>query len=425
MVFFKMGTIFLSRIIFLTCLMSNLLVFHIITIILKSKIYVMVKFNTLIAAFLLLVNISISAQEQGFQFKMVKEINTSPVKNQQRTGTCWSFATTSFVETELVRMGKPVFDISEMFFVRHAYASKARNYVRYQGNNNFGQGGQAHDVMDVIKTYGMVTEQEYSGLNYGTDVHAHSELAAVLNAYLDAVVKNPNKALTTAWYPAYNSILDNYLGVAPDAKKSTLANVGFNPDDYVEITSYSHHPFYFQFVLEIPDNWSHSLYYNVPLDDLIKTIKNALMNGYSVCWDGDVSEKSFAWSKGVAVLPVEKVEEIAGSDKDRWVGMTDKERKAKLTSFEAPVPEIMVDQSKRQFTFDNYTSSDDHLMHLTGLATDQNGTTYFYTKNSWGTDGVYNGYLYMSEPFVRMKTIAILVHKKALPEEVAKKLGIK
>lgn len=374
---------------------------------------------------LLVASHPVLSQEQGFQFKMVKEVTASPVKNQQRTGTCWSFATTSFIETELLRMGKPLFDISEMFFVRHAYTNKAQDYVRYQGSNNFGQGGQAHDVMDVLRTKGMVTEQEYAGLNYGSDVHAHGELEAVLKATLDAVVENPNRKLTTAWLSAYNSILDAYLGKAPDSKASALANVGFNPDDYIEITSFNHHPFYTQFILEIPDNWAHRTYYNVPLDEMVKIIKNALMNGYSVCWDGDVSEKSFAYSKGVAVLPQDKVEEMAGSDKERWIGLSEKDRKAKLFSFENPVPEVAVDQNNRQANFDNLTSTDDHLMHITGLATDQNGTTYFYTKNSWGSDGVHNGYLYMSEPFIRMKTIAIMIHKNALPKETAKTLGIK
>ncbi len=383
------------------------------------------KIGSLLFVVLLIATTTINAQDQGFQFKMVKEVTASPVKNQQRTGTCWSFATTSYIETELLRMGKPLFDISEMFFVHQAYTSKAIDYVRYQGNNNFGQGGQAHDVFDIIKSHGMLTESEYAGLNYGGDVHAHGELEAVLKGYLKAVVENPNRKLTTAWLPAYNSILDTYMGKVPDLKTSALANVGFNPNDYVEITSYNHHPFYSQFILEIPDNWAHRSYYNIPLEDFMKVMKNALMNGYSVCWDGDVSEKSFAYSKGVAVLPEDRVEEMSGSDKDKWIGLSEKDRRTQLFSFTAPVPEIKVDQINRQANFDNLTSTDDHLMHLTGLATDQNGTAYFYTKNSWGTDGVHNGYLYMSEPFVRMKTIAIMIHKSAIPDEIAKKMGIK
>ncbi|QKG81186.1 aminopeptidase [Tenuifilum thalassicum] len=364
------------------------------------------------------------AQVEGFKFNSKVDITTSPVKDQNRTGTCWSFATTSFIETELIRMGNPVYDISEMYFVRYAYEQKAKDYVRFHGTNNFGQGGQAHDVMNVIREHGMVTEAEYPGLNYGEESHVHGEMVEALKGFLDAVVKNPNRKLTTAWFNAFKGILDAYLGVAPDPSKSELASVKFNPDDYVELTSFSHLPFYQNVMLEIPDNWSHDFYYNLPLDELMEVISYALNNGYSVCWDGDVSEKSFSYKNGVALLPVTKTNEIAGSDKAQWVGLTDKDLKDMLKSFNSPVPEVSVNQENRQQNFDNLTTTDDHLMHLTGIATDQNGTTYFKTKNSWGADGVYNGYLYMSESYVRMKTIAIMVHRDAIPKNIAKKLGI-
>ncbi len=363
-------------------------------------------------------------QNNNFSFTTRVEIPTSPVKDQQRTGTCWSFATTSFIETELIRMGQPVFDISEMYFVRHAYATKALNYVRFQGANNFGQGGQAHDVMNIIRQHGMVTEMEYPGLNYGSNVHTHGELEAVLKGFLDALVKNPNTKLTTAWFPAINGILDAYLGVIPDKTKSPLSKSNFNPDDYVELTSFSHHPFYERFSLEIPDNWSHDLYFNLPLDELMKVIIHALNNGFTVCWDGDVSEKSFAYRKGIALLPVRKIEELSGSDKERWTGITEKELANRIAAFDGPIPELKVTQENRQENFNNLTTTDDHLMHITGIATDQNGTLYFLTKNSWGAEGVYEGYLYMSESYVRMKTIAVMVHRKAIPKEVADKLKI-
>ncbi len=364
------------------------------------------------------------SQTDNFQFTVKVEIPTSPVKDQQRTGTCWSFATTSFVETELIRMGQPVFDISEMYFVRFAYEAKAQNYIRFQGANNFGQGGQAHDVMNIIRQHGMVTEKEYPGLNYGSDVHAHSELEAVLKSFLDAVVKNPNKKLSTAWFPAYRSILDAYLGAVPDKENSPLSKVPFKPDDYIEITSFNHHPFYQKVSLEIPDNWSHDQYYNIPLDEMMQVIVYALNNGYSVCWDGDVSEKSFAYRKGVALLPVSKIDEVTGSDKERWIGISEKDFASRMANFDSPVPEITVNQENRQANFDNLTSTDDHLMHITGWATDQYGKIYFLTKNSWGTEGVYNGYLYMSEPYVRMKTIAIMVHRNAIPADIRKRLGL-
>ncbi len=366
----------------------------------------------------------VAGQIDSFQFTVMDEIPSSPVKDQQHTGTCWSFATTSFVETELIRLGQPVFDISEMYFVRCAYEEKAQSYVRFHGANNFGQGGQAHDVMNAIRKYGMVTEDEYPGLNYGSVVHAHAELEAVLKAFLEAVISNPNKRLTTAWLPAFRGILDAYLGVLPDRNKSSLSAIKFNPNDYIELTSFNHHPFYQKILLEIPDNWSHDLYYNLPLDELMQVVKHALSNGYSVCWDGDVSEKSFAYRKGVALLPVTRIEEISGSDKERWIGIAEKDFAKRMANFESPVPEVAVNQENRQLNFDNLTSTDDHLMHLTGMATDQNGTLYFLTKNSWGTEGIYNGYLYMSESYVRMKTIAVMVHRDAIPVGVREKLGL-
>ncbi len=373
---------------------------------------------------LIFIEFNTIAQTEGFVFKTLNEVPTSPVKDQQRTGTCWSFATTSFIETELIRMGQPIFDISEMYFVRHAYALKAKEYIRFQGANNFGQGGQAHDVLNVIREHGMVDETEYPGLNYDSDVHAHAELEKILSAFVETIVKNPIKKLSTAWFNAYNGILDAYLGKLPNKNVSPLANVGFNPDDYVELTSFSHHPYYKKVILEIPDNWSHNQYYNLPLDELMQVLKYAIENGFSVCWDGDVSEKSFAYSKGVAVLPISKVEELTGSDKDRWTNISKDDLSHLLANFDRPVPELRVTQENRQQNFENLTTTDDHLMHITGMATDQNGTLYFITKNSWGSDGVYKGFLYMSEAYVRMKTIAIMVHRKAIPQEIAHKLGI-
>lgn len=378
----------------------------------------------IIPLFLLAFAQTIVGQTDNFQFTIKVEIPSSPVKDQQRTGTCWSFATTSFIETELIRTGQPIFDISEMYFVRYAYEGKAQNYIRFQGANNFGQGGQAHDVMNIIRKYGMVTEKQYPGLNYCSKVHAHAELEAVLKGFLDAVVKNSNKKLSTAWFPAYCGILDAYLGIVANNENSPLSKVPFNPDDYVEFTSFNHHPFYKRVSLEIPDNWSHDQYYNIPLDELMGVIVYALNNGYSVCWDGDVSEKSFAYRKGVALLPVSKIDELTDSDKERWTGIPEKDFASRMANFDSPVPEINVTQENRQACFDNLTTTDDHLMHLTGMATDQRGTVYFLTKNSWGVEGVYDGYLYMSESYVRMKTIAVMVHKNAIPAELKKKLAM-
>ena len=370
----------------------------------------------------------------GYVFTTLKEVKTTPVKNQQSTGTCWSFATTSYLETELLRLGLPEYDLSEMFFARMAYADKANLYVRYNGTNNFGQGGQAHDVLNVVKRFGFATEDAYPGKNYGSNDHNHGELEANLKAIVDATIKKEGGKITSAWSVAYNAILDTYLGKVPiemsigDKKLNTKTfyeSTGLNLDDYVEVTSFNHHPFYQKFILEIPDNWSHEQYYNVPLDELMSIMEYALMNGYSVCWDGDVSEKGFAYKKGVAIIPAGKVEDLKNTDMSRWTEVSEKDRLSQMYTFDKPVPEINVTQENRQLNFDNQTSTDDHLMHLTAIATDQNGTKYYYTKNSWGTDNhIYNGYLYMSDSYVRMKTIAILIHKDAIPVAIAMKLGI-
>lgn len=370
----------------------------------------------------------------GYTFTMTKQVKTTPVKNQQSTGTCWSFATTSFIETELLRLGQPEFDLSEMYFVHNVYLDKANLYVRFQGTNNFGEGGQAHDVLNAMRNYGIATEESYSGKNYGSSDHNHGELDANLKGFLETTLKKENGKLTTAWAPAFEAIVNTYLGKVPqeinfDNKKyspiSLLESTGLKVDDYVELTSFNHHPYYKQFILEIPDNWHRDLYYNLPLDELMQVIDNALMNGYSVCWDGDVSEKGFAYKKGVAIIPAGKIEDLKNTDMNRWTEISEKDRISQMYAFNGPVPELNVTQENRQLNFDNQTSTDDHLMHLVGLATDQNGTKYYYTKNSWGTDySPYNGYLYMSESYVRMKTIAILIHKDAIPTETAMKMGL-
>lgn len=389
---------------------------------------------TLLLALALVQSFAHGQNETGYQFTVTKELKTSPVKDQQRTGTCWSFATTSFLETELIRMGKPEVVLSPMFFVKHSYTNKVGLYVRFQGANNFGPGGQSHNVMDVIKEYGMVPESVFSGKNYGEDIHVHSELGAMLQGMVDVVVKNPNRKLSTAWKPAINGVLDAYLGVAPSTFNhigkeytpvSFAKEMGINPDDYIEITSYTHHPFYAKFALEIPDNWAHNQYYNLPIEDLMEVINHSVETGYSVCWDGDVSEKGFVHKKGLAVVPVIKVEEMKDSEQAKWADVPADKILEDIYSFKAIVPEKSVTQEMRQETFDTYLTTDDHLMHIVGTSKDQNGTPYYIIKNSWGTTNIYKGYLHMSEQFVRLKTVAIMVHKDALPKSIAKKLGIK
>ncbi len=348
----------------------------------------------------------------------VKILETTPVKNQARTGTCWSFATTSFIESELIRMGKGMFDLSEMYFSRYAYVKKAGLYVRYHGAANFGSGGQAHDVMNVIRKYGFIPDTYYHGIQYGEENHNHSELNTVLNYFIDGVLKA--RQLTPVWPEAYNAILDTYFGEVPesfevDGNTTTPVefskSVGFNPDDYVEITSYSHHPFYGQHVLEVPDNWSNDLYYNLPVDDLIEIINHSLNNGYTVAWDGDVSDRGLSYKDGLALVP----------EKD-WNEMEEDERS---NVFKAPIKEKTVTDEMRQKAYDRFNTTDDHLMHLTGVFKGADGTLFYLTKNSHGTKrSDYGGYIYMSEAYVRLNTIALMVHKDAIPKTIARKLGL-
>lgn len=375
----------------------------------KSKIH----FISIISILLFSGIICLSAQDlSGYKFSKVNEIKNTSVKNQQRTGTCWSFATTSFIESELIRMGKEPMDLSEMYFVRYAYIQKADHYVRFHGKTNFSQGGQAHDVINVVKKHGFVPDEVYPGLNYGSDIHNHSELSSVLKGFLDGLLKN--RQISPVWGEAYEAILDVYLGDDIESfnyKEKSFTpsefagSMGFDPEDYVEITSYTHAPFYSAFVLEVPDNWSFDEYYNLPIDELTEVMDYALDNGYTVCWDGDVSEEHFSNTNGVAIVPEKE-------------NIPEEESKS-------PVKEKVITQEIRQESFENYSTTDDHLMHLLGTAVDQNGERFYLTKNSWGEkSNEIGGKLYMSVPYVRLHTIAIMVHKDAIPQRIREKLGL-
>ena len=354
----------------------------------------------------------------NYQFTVEKEIETTPVENQNMTGTCWSFSTLSFIESELMRKGWPQLNLSEMFIVRQTYIDKADKYVRMHGNLNFGQGGEFHDVIDMIGKYGVVPESVYPGLDYGTSKHIHGELEAVLKGIVDAVIKNENKKLTPVWKDAFKAVLDVYLGPMPtefrvDGKtytpKSYADKLGIKPDDFVELTSFTHHPFYQPFVLEIPDNWDSKQVYNVPLDDMQRIIDNALEKGYGVAWGSDVSDEGFSWRNALTIVP----------DKD-WDDMSKAEKEDVFTN---PVQQKKITQEMRQKAFDDWETTDDHGMHITGIAKDQNGTKYYIVKNSWG-DNSCGGFLYASESYVLIRTTCFMVHKDALPKDIKKKLGI-
>lgn len=375
-----------------------------------------------------------NASDTAYVFEVITDIDVTPVRDQSRSGTCWAFAGISFVEAEILRETGKELDLSEMFIVRYAYPGKALKYIRLHGNSVFGPGGQAHDVLNVIDEYGMVPEEVYNGMNLNEEEHNHAEMDAVLKGIVDAVSKRRGGKITPVWMEAFNAVLDVYLGKAPESflynekeySSSSFAEMtGFDPDGYIEITSYLGHPFYKPFILQVPDNWSNDLYYNVPLDDLMAIMDHSLEKGYTVCWDGDVSDRGFSHKNGLAILPEKRVEELGQTEQERWEGLTEAEKNDELYSFEKPVSEKIVDQDVRQEAYENQTATDDHLMHITGSLRDQNGTIYYQTKNSWNDDSnEYGGYLKMSESYVRMKTIAIMVNKEAIPKDIARKLGL-
>lgn len=369
-----------------------------------------------------------------YQFTTVKEIPVTSIKDQHRSGTCWCFSAMSFLESEVIKsqnikdtLQYP--DLSEMFVVNRSYHDRAIKYVRLNGSMGFSAGSGFGDALEVIREYGIVPQSVYSGMNYGYDLPVQGELDAVLKGYVDAVVKNPNRTLTPVWPKGFDGILSAYLGEIPETftengktytPESYRDALGINPDDYVNISSYTHHPFYSQFAVEVQDNWRGSTAYNLPLDEFMAVIDNAIENGYTVLWGGDVSEAGFT-RDGLALLLDTSAKETSGSDQEHWVGKNDDAEGGK-----AEVPaEVDVTPELRQLYFDNKQTTDDHGMHLYGTAKDQFGNKYYLIKNSWGVTGKYDGTWYMSEAFVKGKTINYVVNRKAIPAEIKKKLGIK
>lgn len=377
---------------------------------------------------------SMYAQDNdGYQFTTVKEVKISPVKNQNRTGTCWCFSGLGFLESELLRMGKGEYDLSEMFIVNHSYKDKADKYVRLHGYLNFAQGGSFGDVLYAAKHYGLVPESVMNGLNYGENMHVHGEMESAAANYLEAIIKNPNRKLSTAWKKGFDGIIDAYLGELPEkftyngkeyTPKSFAEELGLNIDDYVSLTSFTHHPFYSTFPIEVQDNWRWDLSYNLPLNELMQVFDNAINNGYPIAWASDVSEKGFS-RNGIAVAADIESMERSGSDQDRWLGLSQTQKDQEIKKMlEKPCQEIKVTQELRQEEYDNYKTTDDHGMLIYGIAKDQTGKKFYMVKNSWGTDSKYKGTWYASETFVAFKTMNIVVHKNAIPKEIRAKLGI-
>lgn len=353
-----------------------------------------------------------------FQFTTILNVECSPVKNQGSSGTCWSYSGNSFLESEMLSAGKELVDISEIYTARCAYIERAKNYVRMHGSIGWGDGAELHDVIQIYKKYGAMPYEAYTGLNYGTSKNKFGEMQAALEGMLKGIVENKNGRLTKNWLPAFTAALDAYLGKVPETfsykgKEYTPQQfaseiIGIDADNYIEVSSYVYVPYYTSTLMMVPDNWSFQNVYNVPLPELSEIVDKALEEGHTVAWASDVSEKYFSWKNGVAIVPEKEFED-----------MDDKE---KTSMFDGPKNERVITEQLRQEAFDDYTTTDDHGMHIVGLAKDQNGKEYYMVKNSWGDKNDYKGYLYVSKAFFDYKTVAILVNQTVMPNNILRKL---
>ena len=373
---------------------------------------------------------------EGFRFTTIDSIAITPVKDQNRSSTCWSYSTIGFLESELLRMGKGEYDLSEMFVVHHTMLDRAEYSVRMYDTAEFAPGGSAYDVIYCLKNYGMVPQEVMPGIQYGSTpadtLPVHAELDAIAGGVVKAVTNSGMKKLTPVWKKALTAVYDTYLGECPATfiyngkeytPKSFAEELGLNADDYVSITSYTHHPYYTTFALEVPDNWRMDQMYNVPMEEMMAIIDNALAKGYTLAWGADVSEICFT-RKGLGVVPEEeKAVDLTGSDAARWLGLSATDKREELTK--KPLPEKTITQEMRQAAYDSWENTDDHGMQIFGTAKDQNGKRYYMVKNSWGTKrSEYKGIWYVSEAYMQYKTNDVLVHKNAIPKEIRKKLGI-
>ncbi len=371
----------------------------------------------------------------GYIFEDEIVLPATSVKDQYRSNTCWSFSGLSFLESEMIRLGKPVVDLSEMFVVRHTYVEKAERYIRLHGEFNFSAGGAFHDVKNVINNYGMVPESVYSGLENGQAKHVHYDMDNTLKQQVKTIVDERTVKLNEACNQTVASTLNDYLGEIPqnfeyDGKNYTPKSfaaeyIGLNMDDYIEITSYTHHPFYSKFILEVPDNWSWDEVYNVPVNEMEEIIDFSLENGFTVAWAADISEKGFASSnKGVAVLPAVPDVEMSAEEISKWEALPQKEKDRELYKLNKPVVEMKVTQEMRQEAFDSYETTDDHGLHIIGMAKNQEGKEFYKVKNSWGDYNEYDGYFYASKPYVSCKTMSLMVNKNGVPQHIKEKLKL-
>ena len=368
----------------------------------------------------------------GFKFTDVVVVKTSPVTDQNQSGTCWCFSGDTFLESEIMNAQNRNVNISEMYTVRMCYEEKAMRYIRMYGQVNFSEGGGLLDVPYIIGKYGAMPEEAYPGLQYGEDSHDHSELVSVLSSYLKGVYRG--KKLSTAWFEGFKGILDAYFGPVPETftyngktytPQSYAESLNLDLNNYTAITSFSHHPFYKPFVLEVPDNWLFGLYNNVKLDEMKAIVDNSLKNGHAVLWAADVSEDGFNFRRGYAIMPKEKTEaDMTEEERAEWAQLSDRKRKELQKDIKGPVAEIEVTQDLRQEMFDNQLTTDDHGMVIVGIATDQEGNRYYKVQNSWNTNQLYGGFFYVSEPYFLAKTMSVLVNTSTIPADIKSKMNL-
>ncbi len=385
------------------------------------------------AALCLLPGVSFAQAEKkdSTVFTVVKENPITPVKDQNQSGTCWAYSSLGFLESELLRMGKGEHDLCESFLVYHTYMDRADKAIRTHGDVSFSQGGSFYDAIYCLKNYGIVPQDAMPapGTPYGDSLFNFNQLSNVTTAYVEAIAKSNAKKINPVWKKDLNCMYENYFGKLPEkftykgkeyTPQSYAKSLGLNPDDYVSLTSFTHYPFYSKFIIEVQDNWRWAESYNLPLDEFMEVMDQAVRNGYSFAWGADVSEKGFS-RQGIATVPDTKATaDKTGSDAARWTGTNGKG----VTPADAK-GEKVITQEMRQLGYDNWETTDDHGMIIYGLAKDQNGKEYFMMKNSWGVFGPYKGLWYVSKPYVAYKTMNILINKHAIPAKIAKKLGLK
>ena len=394
-------------------------------------------------ALLAVVALNVNAEEKKAEksnankpvFTVIKENKITSIKNQSRSGTCWDYSTLSFLEAEILKKTGKTYDLCEAFVANKTYFDRAVQVVRMHGDCQFAQGGSAYDPIYCLKHYGICPEDAMPlpGTLYGDSLNNFNEFFDVMTPYVLSVAKSKTDKLSSQWKVALHGIIDAYLGKCPEkftyqgksyTPMSFAQSLEINPDDYESFTSYTHHPFWTAFAVEVQDNWRNPLSWNLPLDDMMRIIDNAVMNGYTVAWGGDLSEPGFTRDGLAYSIDAKKAQSLSGSDMAHWLKLTKTEKKNVLDSLGCKVPEVTPTQKLRQERFDNWELTDDHGMLIYGIAKDQNGKEYYMVKNSWGETGDYKGIWYMTKNYIANNTMDFIVNKNAVPKDIRKKLGI-